>query len=412
MAGKMRRWEVVRPRVVVLLLVVMGAVAAGVVVASCSSGIQGTSNALAGSPSPSPAPPLQVTAIRPAPGASDVPCSATIEVRFSQPLAAGSQLPSIVPSVRGMWKVVGPARLIFVPRGYLPPLTDITVLVPGGPRGVTGSEGQTLASPYRATFTTAGGSVLRLQQLLAELGYLPLSFWRTSSAAGSGTNTGATVSAGALIGRAGNGLSAEAREADLVPLTAQPGYFAWRYVNVPETLAGLWNPRAFTVLTQGAVMAFEADHGLDDDGVAGPLVWKALLRAVADRQVTPRPYDYIEVSTSLPETLRVWQNGKVIFTTLANTGIAARPTAYGTFPVYVRYVSTTMSGTNPDGTHYDDRDVPDVAYFHDGQAIHGFVRASYGFPQSLGCVELPLAAAAVVFNYDQIGTLVTVAPSW
>jgi hypothetical protein len=71
-----------------------------------------------------------------------------------------------------------------------------------------------------------------------------------------------------------------------------------------------------------------------------------------------------------------------------------------------------MSGTNPDGTHYDDRDVPDVAYFHDGQAIHGFVRASYGFPQSLGCVELPLAAAAVVFNYDQIGTLVTVAPSW
>ena len=40
--------------------------------------------------------------------------------------------------------------------------------------------------------------------------------------------------------------------------------------------------------------------------------------------------------------------------------------------------------------------------------MHGFIRASYGYPQSLGCVELPYAAAAVVFKYDNIGTLVTV----
>jgi len=110
----------------------------------------------------------------------------------------------------------------------------------------------------------------------------------------------------------------------------------------------------------------------------------------------------------LPEKLSVWSNGETIYTTLANTGIASRPTAKGTFPVYARYRTTTMSGTNPDGTHYNDPGVPYVAYFNGGDAVHGFVRASYGSPQSLGCVELSYSSAAVVWKYDPLGTLVTV----
>ena len=38
----------------------------------------------------------------------------------------------------------------------------------------------------------------------------------------------------------------------------------------------------------------------------------------------------------------------------------------------------------------------------------GHTRASFGTPQSLGCVELPLDAAAKVWPYTPIGTLVTV----
>ena len=102
------------------------------------------------------------------------------------------------------------------------------------------------------------------------------------------------------------------------------------------------------------------------------------------------------------------EHGKVIYRTPANTGIASRPTEKGTFPVYVRYRTTTMSGTNPDGTHYNDPGVPYVAYFNGGDAVHGFLRSSYGYPQSLGCVELPYSTAAVVWDYDPIGTLVTV----
>ena len=69
---------------------------------------------------------------------------------------------------------------------------------------------------------------------------------------------------------------------------------------------------------------------------------------------------------------------------------------------------TTMTGTNPDGSHYVDPGIPWVSYFHGGDALHGFVRGSYGFPQSDGCVEMPPANAEVVYPLTPLGTLVTV----
>ena len=65
-------------------------------------------------------------------------------------------------------------------------------------------------------------------------------------------------------------------------------------------------------------------------------------------------------------------------------------------------------GTNPDGSHYDDPGIRWISYFNGGDAVHAFDRASFGSPQSLGCVELPLDEAAQVWPYMPIGTLVTV----
>jgi len=67
-----------------------------------------------------------------------------------------------------------------------------------------------------------------------------------------------------------------------------------------------------------------------------------------------------------------------------------------------------MQGTNPDGSTYDDPNVPWASYFNGGDALHGFVRATYGSPQSNGCVEMPVATAAQVWPLTPIGTLVTV----
>jgi hypothetical protein len=78
-------------------------------------------------------------------------------------------------------------------------------------------------------------------------------------------------------------------------------------------------------------------------------------------------------------------------------------------PVYLRYRFQIMRGVNPDGSHYADP-VQFVAYFQAGQAVHYFLRYSYGWPQSLGCVELPLTAAAEAWPYLTYGSLVTVSP--
>jgi lipoprotein-anchoring transpeptidase ErfK/SrfK len=135
-------------------------------------------------------------------------------------------------------------------------------------------------------------------------------------------------------------------------------------------------------------------------------VWKRLLRAAAHPHRTP--YSYVVVHETLPQSITIYEDGRPTFSSAANTGISVAPTVQGTFPVYLRYTSTTMSGTNPDGSHYSDPGVPWVSYFNGGDAVHGFLRPSYGSPQSLGCVELPYAAAAQAYQLMDYGTLVTV----
>ena len=343
------------------------------------------------SATPTPVAPLKVSAISPAAGAKNVSFGQSIRVSFSAPLATTTPFPILSPAIPGAWRHAGTSALVFVPKGHLPVYTQVRLTIPAGSAGTHGADGGRLAKPYVIRFTVGGpSSVLRLQQLLAELGYLPLHFHPVA----------ASPSKPAL--------RSEPTNIDLIALQPVDGYFTWRWSHIPSSLGALWTKGEPTVLLKGALMAFEAGHGLSTDGSAGRKVWTALLNQVAAHKAHTDPYRYILVSTVLPEKLSVWSNGETIYTTLANTGIASRPTAKGTFPVYARYRTTTMSGTNPDGTHYNDPGVPYVAYFNGGDAVHGFVRASYGSPQSLGCVELSYSSAAVVWKYDPLGTLVTV----
>ena len=119
-------------------------------------------------------------------------------------------------------------------------------------------------------------------------------------------------------------------------------------------------------------------------------------------------YNYVYVTESLPETVKVFHNGKVVTESAANTGIPGAETELGTFPVFEHLEETTMSGENPDGSHYEDPGIMWVSYFNGGDALHTFDRASYGSPQSLGCVEMRLEDAATIWPYTPVGTLVHV----
>jgi peptidoglycan hydrolase-like protein with peptidoglycan-binding domain len=336
--------------------------------------------------------PLRLVSSTPASGAQDVPFGDPITVSFDVPILDPSVQPTLNPPVPGTWSLQEVNTLQFVPSVSLPPGASETITIPGGSSGVTGTNGSHLAGDVSIPFSVAPMSTLRTQQLLAELGYLPLTFTpASSSSAGSAAPGDESSSAGS------SGPGDEA------------GSFAWKWSTFPAALTSLWNEGQPNAITTGAIMAFESQHGLSTDGDAGPHVWQALLSAAAAHQNDSDPnYDWVDVSTSIPESVTVWRNGAAVYSTPANTGIEGATTALGTWPVYVRYTSTTMSGTNPDGSHYDDPGVPWVSYFHGGDALHGFIRSSYGTPQSLGCVEMPPANAAVVYPFTPLGTLVTV----
>ncbi|MGI9183979.1 MAG: L,D-transpeptidase family protein [Solirubrobacteraceae bacterium] len=321
----------------------------------------------------------------PAPGSTIKP-GTPITLTFSKPVAKalGSHRPPVSPVTTGAWREVNSHTITFTPTGYGYGLgAKVGVALPSGVRLVGGQQG---SSASGGKWSVPGGSTLRAQQLLALLGYLPLKF--NYHGAGVGLTTADQLSAA---------------------VSPPAGKFSWRWGNTPSALKGFWSPGASGELTRGALMAFETDRGLPADGVAGPVVWKSLISSVLAGRHSSFGYTFVSVSVA-SQSLTLWHNGRdVIGSTPVNTGIPSAPTATGTYPVYEHLPVTTMSGTNPDGSHYHDTGIPYVSYFNGGDALHGFTRASYGSPQSLGCVEMPFAVAGKIYPYTPIGTLVHVA---
>jgi L,D-transpeptidase-like protein len=194
-----------------------------------------------------------------------------------------------------------------------------------------------------------------------------------------------------------------------LPFTWSHDEFEWRW-SPPATLAAQWAPGQEDTMARGAIMAFESTAGLPTNGEISPSEISALQSAAQDPDgplANHNGYNYAVASESIPETLTVWHSGHVVEITPANTGGYGTPTAQGTFPVYLHLRNQVMTGINPDGVPYADP-VQFVSYFNGGDALHYMPRASYGDPQSLGCVELPLLSASIAWPYMTIGSLVTV----
>ncbi len=327
---------------------------------------------------------LRVVAVSPRQGVTDVAGKAPISITFSAAISARSPMPSINPQLPGSWHTGGD-RLTFVPAEPFVPLSQVTVSVPGGSKGVVAKNGERLVRRVVDNFTIQNGSIFRLQQLLSLLQYSPLA-WAPAGPALAPTNTAGQLAA----------------------LYAAPkGAFHWRTAGWPSQLVALWRPGVYNVFTRGLVMSFQADHGLNVTGAPSGGLWNDLVQSLAAGVVNTGGYNYAIANKTQPQSLTIWHNGSVVLRAPANTGIPQSPTPSGNFPVYARYRNEIMHGTNPNGSHYADP-VQYVAYFYDGDAVHYFPRADYGVPQSLGCVELALPNAAAAWPYLAYGTLVTV----
>ena len=332
---------------------------------------------------------MQVTSVTPADHTVSVSATSPVTVSFSKAVASTSPMPTVSPDVAGTWRGAGTRTLTFVPTAGFSESQSVTVTIPGGAAGVRSAGGARLADTEKVSFRTTVFSTARLDELLAQLGYLPLT-WMPSA--------GQTVPADS---DAAGQLAAAYR--------APQGHFTWKS-GYPSELRRFWRDGTTDgLILQGAVMAFEQQHGLKINGVAGPEVWDALLTAVGAHDVNKSGYTYAIASEGNPEKLTIWHNGQQVLQTDANTGGPESPTTIGTSPVYLKHYFQVMKGTNPNGTPYSSP-VYYVSYFRGNLAVHWYPRPSYGFPQSLGCVELPWSVAKIAWQYLSYGTLVTVQP--
>jgi hypothetical protein len=306
--------------------------------------------------------------------------TAPLKVRLSGVPAAESPAPKLTPAVAGTWEAHGTYE-VFTPSSTLQPCSSYTLTVLAGTDAIGD---RPLGAARRVRLQVLCPGTLALQQALSRLGYLPYTL-RSSHKANSGAGAESRTLAAHYAFNPPRG-----------PLVA----------NIPHA-PGLWYAH-LDPTTRGALMVFQETRHISVDGTAERSTWASLLATLTHGSRDPRPYTFVTVTERIPETLEVHEGRHVVLSTPANTGVAGATTQQGTFPIFSRFTSTTMSGTNPDGSKYVDPGVPWVNYFNGGDAVHGFPRPSYGTPQSNGCVELPISTAQRVFEKLSIGDLVIV----
>jgi peptidoglycan hydrolase-like protein with peptidoglycan-binding domain len=373
-----RRSQLLAIGVLVAVLAVAGAATAAALAHHGSIGSLLTS-ASPSAPSPLPAP-LSPTRIVHLPPSTIVNGADPLTVTLSAPPAPRSPRPTLRPAIAGAWRDSGSTEL-FTPSSTLAPCSTYTLTVWADTIATGHSR---VGKRHVLTLKVACPPLAGLQQILARLGYLGAELhpiYKVHLPHGPETR----------------------REAAIQAYRPFHGHLAPDPSDAPPVEMGTLDET-----TKGALEIFQADHGLAATGEPNAATWQKLIIVAELDHRNPQPYTWVSVTESLPETLEVHRGDHVALTTPANTGVAGAETEQGIFPVYARYTSTTMTGTNPDGSHYSDPGVPWVNYFNGGDAVHGFVRGSYGFPQSNGCVELPVSTAGEVFPMLTIGDIVWV----
>jgi peptidoglycan hydrolase-like protein with peptidoglycan-binding domain len=369
-----------RAKLAIVLSVAVVAVTAAVVMLARGHSVDGLLGSHPASAASASAEPLTPTRLVTLPPRHVVNGTEPLTVTLSGPPAASSPTPTLRPALAGTWSVVGDSE-VFTPASTLLPCSTYTLTMWANTLATGHSR---LGKRRTIGLNVACPSIAALQQSLARLGYMGATFHPLYDV---------RIPSGRETRRAG----------------AEHAFHPPRGVLVPDPAdAPAIETGHLDETTRGALSVYQTDHGMEPTGEPSYATWVSLLAAESDYRRDPRPYTWVTVSESLPETLEVHVGHHVAFSTPANTGVPGAETAQGTFPIFSRLTSTTMTGEDVDGTKYKVEDVPWVNYFNGGDAVHGYERGSYGFPQSNGCVELPIEAAHTVFDMLQIGDVVVV----
>jgi lipoprotein-anchoring transpeptidase ErfK/SrfK len=102
--------------------------------------------------------------------------------------------------------------------------------------------------------------------------------------------------------------------------------------------------------------------------------------------------------------LYAYEGDTIVASFLVSTGVSQYPTVTGEYHIYIKLLSTDMSGPG-----YYLPNVPYTMYFYKGYGIHGtYWHNNFGTPMSHGCVNMYTPDAEWMFNWASEGTLVNV----
>jgi lipoprotein-anchoring transpeptidase ErfK/SrfK len=109
---------------------------------------------------------------------------------------------------------------------------------------------------------------------------------------------------------------------------------------------------------------------------------------------------WIDVDLS-EQTLTAYQGETVVMSFSISSGLPAHPTVTGTFQIWAKVASQTMTGgSRAAGDYYNLPGVPWVQYFYEDYSIHGtYWHNNFGHPMSHGCVNMRTEDAQWLFDW-------------
>ena len=112
---------------------------------------------------------------------------------------------------------------------------------------------------------------------------------------------------------------------------------------------------------------------------------------------------WIDVNLST-QRLYAYEGDVMVNAFVVSTGVWSTPTVTGKYKIYVKYLSTTMTGPG-----YYLPNVPYTMYFYKGYGIHGtYWHNNFGTPMSHGCVNLSIPDAEWLYYWASVGTVVNI----
>lgn len=218
-------------------------------------------------------------------------------------------------------------------------------------------------------------------------------------------------------------------------LAVAPGYvvpnYFWSYINRADLFPGGWlhdvglpltpvltaqtvkegQRRTITMQAfERTILTYDPQNPADWQVERGNIGADAL-RADGTLPSKPAGAKRIEVDIS-EQWLTAYAGDEIVYDAPVATGKDGFNTPTGSYKIYLKYRKQTMRGSMG-GETWVVPDVPNVMYFNGSVALHGaYWHNAFGTGTRLshGCVNLPLDAAAALYDWAPEGTPVIVRP--